>query len=367
MSVASDLTFKADFFDGQSAARHRVIATLRASGIALADESGKSLDLWRYDEIYLVDAVEPGQPVRLACRAAKGARLTITDPSALPCLQRYSPHLSHHRVTARTVARASAWIAGGLLVVLAVAFLVPRIVPWTAAMIPEPWEHALGEIVVEQLTMSFASEGDGGTTCSNAAGAKALEELVANLSGPHTGDFRFDVQVVDISEVNAFAAPGGFVLVFNGLLDFAESPDEFAAVLAHEMAHVVERHPTESLIRNLGMFAVLDAMGGGGMGSEIAASLAGTLLFLSYSRQAEAEADELSFRILQDAGLRADGLAAFFNRLEETHPEMAGLPQFLSTHPNSGERAEKAESYAGGGNQAMSGRAWQALKTICQS
>ena len=366
MSVASELTFKADFFDGQSAARHRVIATLRSSGIALADEEGKSLDLWLFDAIYLVDAVEVGQPVRLACRAAKGARLTIADPNILPHLQAQNPHLSSRGLTPKGLARASAWIAGGILGVLGIALLVPRIVPWTAAMIPEPWERALGEIVIEQLTMSFASEDDGGKTCANAAGEKALGELVTRLSGQRTGETRFEVRVVDISEVNAFAAPGGFVLVFNGLLEFAESPNEFAAVLAHEMAHVVERHPTESLIRNLGMFAVLDAMGGGGMGSEIAANLAGTLLFLSYSRQAEAEADDLSFHILRNADLRADGLATFFNRLEEKHPEMADLPQFLSTHPNSGERAEKAESYAGGGARAMSDKAWRALRRICQ-
>ena len=108
--------------------------------------------------------------------------------------------------------------------------------------------------------------------------------------------------------VNAFAAPGGHVVVLSGLIDEAKSGDEVAGVLAHEIAHVIHRHPMESLVRAMGLAVLAEALSGDGLGGTAAMLLAVT----AYSREAEAEADATAVALLEGSrGLRSVGLDRF--------------------------------------------------------
>src|SRR5690606_26348291 len=104
----------------------------------------------------------------------------------------------------------------------------------------------------------------------------------------------FTVSVADDPQVNAFAAPGGRIVLLEGLLREAESPDEIAGVLAHEIGHVTERHPTAAALRLLGIQALLTGIFGDGSLASAAAGAGGLLVALSYSRDDERTADRLA-------------------------------------------------------------------------
>lgn len=161
--------------------------------------------------------------------------------------------------------------------------------------------------------------------------------------------FTFRFFVVDSPEVNAFALPGGFVTVNSGLLESAESGEEVAAVLAHELTHVVRRHGTERMLRELGATTILTAVFGA---TTVAVPAKATHDFLSnaYDRDQEREADERGLSLLVRAGIDPRGMATFFERLAKTS---LTPPAWLSTHPDPGDRAEAAARAAKGARIAV--------------
>jgi predicted Zn-dependent protease len=163
---------------------------------------------------------------------------------------------------------------------------------------------------------------------------------------------------------NAFALPGGAIVIFDGLIEFAETPEEVAGVLAHEMAHVIKRHGTEALLRSYGLELLIEALTGSA-GGGVAGGIGETLLGLSYSRDAEGEADRTGIELLLEAGLRADGIGRFFERFDEGPGDMPAALNLLSTHPSSETRARLADEAGSGGAPAMSEADWQALQVIC--
>jgi len=132
-------------------------------------------------------------------------------------------------------------------------------------------------------------------------------------------EFDWETKIVHNDTVlNAFAGPAGYIYVYTGLIKFLDSEDHFAGVLAHEIAHADRRHVTDQLTTSLGIETILSIILGGEDPSTIAQI--GTLLAgLKFTRAKEKEADEFS---VIDMG------------------EAIGLPEFLSTHPNPGNRVE---------------------------
>ena len=167
--------------------------------------------------------------------------------------------------------------------------------------------------------------------------------------------------------MNAFAAPGGFIVIFNGLLKAARSPDEVAGVLAHEMGHVIERHGAEALVRTVGLSLIFQIFVGDASGLVGLGAAAGQLLLeLSYSRGDEAEADATAVTALVAADIRRNGLADFFARLDREAEDQSEEFALLSSHPLNSDRVEAIRKAPVGGGRAMSVSAWRALKTICR-
>jgi predicted Zn-dependent protease len=235
----------------------------------------------------------------------------------------------------------------------------------TAAVIPVSWEQALGDWVLDDVLEFLALFDDGeAELCEDESGTAALATLTGELAAASGSPYNFRVLVVDFGMTNAFALPGGAIVIFDGLIGFAETPEEVAGVLAHEMAHVIKRHGTEALLRSYGLELLIKAVtgsaGGGGAGG-----IGETLLSLSYSRDAESEADRTGIELLQQAGLRADGISRFFERFDEVSGDLPAALNLFSTHPSSETRARLADEAGSGGAPAMSGADWQALQEIC--
>jgi len=205
-------------------------------------------------------------------------------------------------------------------------------------------ERRLGESIMRQVRRDAAWLDDADLV-------DYLNRFVRPLAAtPAAGGLDFELFAIADPSINAFALPGGFIGVHAGLLMAAESESELAAVLAHEIGHVTQRHiarmlaqqRTASLV-SLGAFvlAVLAArsnpqaaMGGVMLGDQVARQG-----MLSFSREAEREADRVGFEILRQAGFDTQGIVAFFIRLQTANRLYdSNAPSYMRTHPLTVER-----------------------------
>jgi predicted Zn-dependent protease len=171
-------------------------------------------------------------------------------------------------------------------------------------------------------------------------------------------DQKFTFFVIADPTLNAFAAPGGFIGVNSGLIQAAQSESELAAVLAHEVAHITQRHMARSFDaakkQNLTTAAaILAAILLGQNSSDLAKAAitagmaANTQMKINFTRSNEQEADRLGIQALVNAGYNPESMALFFERMEKA-ARLYGpqLPEFLSTHPVSVSRIADARNRA---------------------
>ena len=179
----------------------------------------------------------------------------------------------------------------------------------------------------------------------------------ANADGNHA----FSFFVVDSPVINAFALPGGFIGVHTGLLEATRSEDELAGVLAHEVAHVTQRHiarrihatQRQSILSTAIMLgAILAGVAGGASGDAMQGAIAvaqGTAAQqqINFTRSNEYEADRVGISALAAAGFDPQGMASFFEVISRgTTPHEFRVPEFLRTHPVSSARIAEARGRA---------------------
>ncbi|KAK3214040.1 hypothetical protein GRF29_28g1807860 [Pseudopithomyces chartarum] len=172
---------------------------------------------------------------------------------------------------------------------------------------------------------------------------KVLERIIPFATAAGLHDVNWEVHVIDSPEENAFVAPGGKVFVFTGILPLCRDEDGIAAVLGHEIAHVVAHHTAEKLSQTplvlLGMAAL--------MTFDVSFQLSGALLNLFLSmpagRKQEAEADQIGLMIMARACYRPEAAMEFWNRMESSG--RSGPPEILSTHPSHHNREEKIREW----------------------
>jgi predicted Zn-dependent protease len=358
--------YPATYNDGTTAARQSVTVLIDVNGLRLVGEDGGIVDQWRYEDLRLVDEVFGGDGLRFGL-AGSEARLTFETQGIFSELRRRAPHLSIDRRSRTKVAlRATVMVVAAVAVLAVVLWVgVPLAAQVLTRFVPVSWEVALGDKVMDKVIEHFADE-DGGSPrfCDAPAGRAVLDRLVAKLAAAADSPYDLRVAVLDHKMPNGFALPGGQIVLFGGLVEFAETPQEVTAVVAHEIGHVVRRHTTQLILRNLGITFFFGVMLGD-LGSGAIAIAGETLLTLSYSREAETEADATAIQLLQRAAMRADGLASFFARLDKKLPDLPAALALLSTHPSSEERAAKAK-LAGTDGTALTPEEWAGLKVICK-
>ena len=163
------------------------------------------------------------------------------------------------------------------------------------------------------------------------------QELVSNSD---SRDIPFNFQVVASDEVNAFATPGGFVYVTTGLLQAAENRAQLASVVAHEIAHINEKHGIKGLKQAVAARGIANTVG---LETSTLAPIAYQLAVdLPQSRSFEYEADSSGLDILQQAGYPAEAFANFLVKLKGG----GGTPEFLRTHPSSQNRVDAISEMA---------------------
>jgi len=203
-----------------------------------------------------------------------------------------------------------------------------------------------------ELGQQYAAEISRQLPIVNDAEINAYINALGNQIAQHTTrrEFSYRFYVVNTDAVNAFAIPGGFVYVNRGLIERTENLSELAAVLAHEIAHVDERHGAEQMERmqraNVGLTLAYILIGRAPGGLERAAiQLGGAAVFASYSRSAEREADETAIPLLVAAGIDPRGMPSFFRTLLEERSRRPGaVEQWFATHPLAEDRIAQAEA-----------------------
>lgn len=272
----------------------------------------------------------------------------------------------------RRMARLPIW---GWLVLIAIVLpsvylAVTRGFVAAHRMVSVEKEAALGEAVFGQFVRRFQ-------VCDDEALRAELQAIVEDLADPDS-PYTYRVTVCTEKQPNAFALPGGRIIVFSGLLELGESPDSVIGVLAHEVAHVEQRHSLKQILRTMGVMFFMSAAVGGGFEQlelvETASELAGLLLVLKHSREAEAEADALA---VQKLHARKRSVAGFLEFLEAMSAQ-SGSEQveramlWMRSHPVTADRidaleeARAAETFAPS-TWRTSGDAWLTLAAACRA
>ena len=197
-------------------------------------------------------------------------------------------------------------------------------------------EYALGAYLAKSLREQAAASGN---TEKSAFVRELGEKLAARLKRQL---HRFTFELLDSREVNAFALPGGFIFVHDGLLDFCGMrEEEIAFVLGHEIGHVVNGHALDRMVAN-SLIKIISNLGPAG----ITRQTLGKLLSSTYSQDQELEADIFGSRIIAAAGYDHEAASAFMERMQQRPGSEGGLfGKYFSTHPPHGVRVENLQRY----------------------
>ncbi|MDA0656847.1 MAG: M48 family metallopeptidase, partial [Proteobacteria bacterium] len=231
MAEQSPPRFKAQFTDGKTAALHQTELTCAEQGLAIETPDRRLIEQWAWADVKLAESLSADRPIRLLNRSVEGARLEIEDKSISALLENSAPNLRRDPVTRGGIRKFA--LIGGLFACFAffVVYGVPRLAGPLAKSIPMEWEEEIGAGVIKTVAQFLgAKEG----YCKSPNGAAALQRLTDRLARTVQTPYRFKVRVAKSKTVNAFAVPGGYVVILSGLIQKADTADEVAGVLAHE-------------------------------------------------------------------------------------------------------------------------------------
>jgi len=252
-----------------------------------------------------------------------------------------------------------AWVAFAALVGMALGLvglglaLLEPLSTRLAENISREQEAEFGELVLGQAraTMPLTDAGPAAEAVRNIG-----ERLVPSPS------YRYRWYVADSPELNAFAAPGGVIVVHSGLILAADSPEELAGVLAHEVAHSELRHGLRALLKSMGLRLIVSALVSGGI-EQYLASTAANYTDLKFSRDAEREADSEAIERLNAARIDARPMLSMFEKLADDAAAKGRPPEFLSTHPDLDERIASLQARVGAQPPPIAIRMdWQAVR-----
>jgi predicted Zn-dependent protease len=290
----------------------------------------------------------------------------IPEEAAPALLKRLARNVSHRAAMAAAspVARLAAFSAV-IVAILSGALLwrQPSFSPnlTLAQAIPDYARMRIGRVAMTEITKE-------NRRCRGVAGASTLNRLVDRLRRAAGTDLLFRARVVDTSAVNVFTMTDHQIVLTNGLIGAAFSPDEVAGVLAHEMGHAIGHHPETTVLRRFGVYTRLKMLVGG-WSPEMMERAGAHWAPLRHSRTNEAEADATAIRILTTAGISARPFLEFFDRITRTpvaRSTPSQLPHFTATHPILVQRRELARSLpAQTAEPALEPAEWQALRSIC--
>lgn len=350
--------FDGKLYDGLSAKAQPVRVTPLGRSVEIAGSGGRETV-----GIELLRRENHAASVTLHRTDLPDWRLTLRSEAArdLAMVQKLHAMTGRHwRMIGMSLAGVAAvgaafWFGGGA----AVEALAP--------MVPVSVTKPIGE---QYAAVIIGEEGE----CTAPAGRAALDTMIARVTPKQGFVMPVRVRVTNSATVNAITLPGGEIIIFRGLIDAAQSPEELAGVIAHEFGHVQHFHSNEALIRQFGFSVFLEGLGGNIGG------IAATGLMLANTRKGEREADGEAIALMKSGNVSPLGLSAFFDRMGGAQPgdnqtadaakareEEEGIGSLFATHPgDASRRARFAEAARGiAATPVLDTAQWQALRSMC--
>ncbi|GEP89162.1 Peptidase family M48 [Chitinophaga terrae (ex Kim and Jung 2007)] len=286
---------------------------------------------WNFDEIQFLEINK--NFVKLIHSTDGG--LEIRDPEFIQTFKKLYSHTrgtSIYSMVLRGGTKAAFLTAGILFAILVICYFF--VIPWgaekIAGQLPKSVDREVGQAARAALDETI-----------DTAGSKLLTEFASGINWKSDDTLRFSVVKSEV--VNAYALPGGYIVVYSELLKKIQTKEELAALLAHEVSHVNHRHSIRKLCKDLSTSILVNTiLGNIGAVSASLYSNATTIYNLRYSREYEKEADIEGLELLRTNHIDQKGMLDLMKILSGIDKKIA-VPTFLSTHPLTGNRINYLE------------------------
>jgi Zn-dependent protease with chaperone function len=348
--TARKLQFAGSLFDGRSSQKHLVDVELTPQEIILKAPGDKPIR-WAYPQLRWAADTSPFH-IEHCAEGDEGLETLVVDD---PDFYRSVLEIAPKSFSSRENESKFNWklYAVGILVLIFSAYVFIKTVPSFLAdqmveKIPIEWEVTVGQSILKMLPVAQKPDPEV---------LKVLQDTVDFLKQSLPGNpYDLKVYILPVEQVNALALPGGPIVIFEGLIDKAESPEELAGVLAHEIQHILLRHSTRGILRNLAKSMLVTLfLGDVNSVMEGIVQLAGQLETLGLSREMEAEADQKGMELILAANIDPHGMIRIFKKLMQEDFSQKKLPKgkpvseendlssYFSTHPSSQNRLARLE------------------------
>jgi beta-barrel assembly-enhancing protease len=354
--VTPKLQFSGSLFDGQSARKQPVQIELTPYHITLTVPDRSSVN-WPYSDIRWTAETIPFQIEHQfnTSNVETLETLVVEDPAFFVNCQRIAPD----DFSRKTTNKSFNWkiFSAGILILFLFFYAAFKIVPnyfvgQLVAKIPVEWEEILGDGVLSAFPVEKNPD-------------PKVMALLTNIlrllkqSNPEETPYNLKIFILPSDKINALALPGGNIIVFEGLLKVADSPEELAGVLAHEAQHIFLKHSTQGILRNMasGMLLTL-VLGDANTLMESVVSIVEQLNTLGFSRKMETEADIKGVELMLGAKINPQGMLSIFKKLlkeelklEENKKNLSSSKNakevfsYLSTHPSAKSRLKKIDNH----------------------
>ena len=339
------------------------------AGALRVTEQGRPPFSWPFAEIRALRDQAGGDQMVLRLAGDPTPRIILPDPGDHVIIRSRCPRIDAVPRD-RKLWPIFAWAAAAIAsVALIIGVLIPVMADQLAEFLPPEGEKALGDATFEQIRSALDETGfQPLPICEDAEGQAALDKMEARLVAQADLPADLTVYVLDHPMVNAFALPGGIIVFFDGLIAEADTPEQVAAVFAHEIGHVAARDPTRIALRSAGSIGVLGLLLGDFAGGTVVLLLTERLIQADYTREAEAAADAYAHELLLQADLSPAAIGRFFAVLQSRYGDETGMVQHFSSHPALGDRIAAARAATPEGFEPeplLTEAEWAALRGIC--
>ncbi len=362
------------YFDGTSSARHPVTVMAAPESLRILGPDGMTIASWPYADLRSQSAPDDVMRLRRANAGPELARLEIRDAALIAAIDAFADSLDRSGATERRLRRhVIGWaVAAMASLVLMATIGLPMLAEQITPLIPISVEQRLGTAIDAQVRGMLDNKKSDkpfecGTTDAEKPGRAALDELVGRLAEAAHLPIPLSPAVVRRRETNAIALPGGHIYVFEGLIAKANSAEEVASVVAHEIGHVAHRDGTRSLLEAAGLSFMFGMMLGDFTGGGLVVIAAKTVVQSSYSREVETAADGYGVNLMAKAGSDPRALAVILDRIAGS---IEPPSKILADHPQTKDRVKAinaaADRLPAATRPLLAPAQWTALKAICE-
>jgi predicted Zn-dependent protease len=320
--------FTGTFYNGQFSAGYNSEITLTPEGIKInySNQGNNEFITWNIEKINRID-IYSKEKLIITCNSIPLQSLDISSESLIDSLKQFYPKKTffiknHYKQSKKRLAIivSSVVFFVGLLVLL-YFYAIPILAESFASKIPFEVEKKIGSQIYNQL----------------------IEKVIIDSSKTRLSQMFFDslhfigseqtkITVIKNKNINAFALPGGYIVVCDSILYVMKAPEEYAALLAHEYSHIKLRHSMRVMLRNIAGNLLLSMIFRNAKNVlSIFINNADALKSFQYSRKLERQADEYAIDLLIQSKVNPNGMVHLFKDIKRKNNQ--GSSEFLSTHP----------------------------------